>query len=290
MTEFLQFALSGITVGSVYALVALGFALIYNASDVINFAQGEFVMIGGMTAAGLVGLGAPLAAAALGATVVAAIVGLLIEKFAVQPVLDEPPATIIIVTIGASLLLRGIAQIVFGKQNHDLPSFVGEQTISIGGATIQPQAVAVLAGAAIVFVGLRIFLTKTGIGREIRATAANRFAARLFGVEIGRIFAVSFLLSAVIGAIGGLLIAPIALTRYDVGSLLALKGFAAAMLGGMGNPLGALLGGLLIGLMEGFGAGYLSSTYKDAIAFSALLAALMFMPNGLLGASKAERV
>jgi branched-chain amino acid transport system permease protein len=290
MTGFLQFALSGVTVGSVYALVALGFALIYNASDVINFAQGEFVMIGGMAAAGLVALGVPLLPAALLAIVVAAIVGLLLEKLAVQPVLDEPPATIIIVTIGASLLLRGVAQIVFGKQNHGLPALVGDQTISIGGATIQPQAVAVLAGAAIVFVALRIFLTQTSVGRAIRATAANRFAARLFGIDIGRIFALSFLLSAIIGAIGGILITPIALTRYDVGSLLALKGFAAAMLGGMGNPAGALLGGLSIGLMESFGAGYLSSTYKDAIAFTALLGALMFMPNGLLGVSKIERV
>jgi branched-chain amino acid transport system permease protein len=215
---------------------------------------------------------------------------LLLEKLAVQPVLDEPPATIIIITIGASLLLRGVAQIVFGKQNHSLPAFLGETPISMAGATIQPQALGVLAGAAIVFLVLRIFLTRTATGRSIRATAANRFAAKLFGVEVGRVFALAFALSAAIGAVGGFLITPITLTRYDVGTLLALKGFAAAMLGGMGNPLGALIGGLLIGLMEAFSAGYVSSTYKDGIAFTALLAALMFLPNGLLGAAKVERV
>ncbi len=290
MSAMLQFTFSGLTVGSVYALVALGFVLIYNASEVINFAQGEFVMIGGLSAAVLHAAGAPLPLAAALAVAIAALVGFLLEKLAIEPVLDEPPATVIIVTIGASLALRGGAQLLVDKQNHGLPAFAGETPISILGATVQPQAALVLFGAGAVFVALRLFLSRTSAGRAIRATAANRLAARLFGVEVSRVYSLVFVLSAAIGAIGGLLVTPISPTRYDVGSLLALKGFAAAMLGGMGNPLGAVIGGLLIGLMESFGAGYLSSTYKDGLAFVALLGVLMFMPNGLLGSARIERV
>jgi branched-chain amino acid transport system permease protein len=290
MTEFLQFLFSGITVGSVYALVALGFALIFNASDVINFAQGEFVMIGGMATAALYAAGAPLLLAAVLAVLIAVLVGLLLERLAISPVRDAPPPTLIIITIGASLLLRGIAQIVFDKQNHSLPAFTSEASISMLGATIQIQSLWVLSGAAAIFILMRIFLGKSLAGQALRATAANKIAARLVGIEVAYIFALAFAVSAAIGAIGGILITPVALTRYDVGTLLALKGFAAAMLGGMGNPLGALLGGLSIGLLESFGAGYVSSTYKDAVAFIVMIAVLMFMPAGITGTTKIDRV
>ena len=196
----------------------------------------------------------------------------------------------IIITIGASLVLRGGAQLLVDGQNHGLPAFAGETPITVLGATIQPQALLVLFGAGALFVTLRLFLSRTSAGRAIRATAANRLAARLFGIEVSRVFSLAFVLSAAIGAVGGLLVTPISPTRYDIGSLLALKGFAAAMLGGMGNPLGAVVGGLLIGLIEILGAGYISSTYKDGLAFVALLGVLMFMPSGLLGSSRIERV
>ncbi|MGQ9371131.1 branched-chain amino acid ABC transporter permease [Azospirillum sp. ST 5-10] len=290
MAEFLQFGFSGVTVGSVYALVALGFTLIYNASDVVNFAQGEFLMIGGMTSAVLFAAGVPLPLAAVTAVAAAAAAGFLLERLAIAPVRDAPPATLIIITIGASLLLRGIAQIVFGKQIHRLPSFTGDAAIAVGGAMLPVQSLWVLLGAGVMFVALRALLGGTLVGFAVRATAANRLAARLVGIEVPRIFALAFVVSAVIGAVGGILVTPITLTRYDIGTLLALKGFAAAMLGGMGNPLGAVVGGLSIGLLESFGAGYVSSTYKDAVAFVAMLGVLMFLPGGLLGASKLERV
>jgi branched-chain amino acid transport system permease protein len=290
MAEFLQFLISGLTVGAVYALVALGFTLIYNASGVVNFAQGEFVMLGGMVTVFTSAAGVPLPLAAVVAIVVAIGVGLLLHRLAIEPARGASAVTLIIITIGASILLRGIAQVVFDKQFHKLPAFSGETPVDVLGAAVQPQSFWVLGGAASVVLALWIFLERTVIGKAVLATAANRLAARLVGINTTAIMALAFGGSAAIGAIAGILVTPITLTSYDVGTLLALKGFAAAMLGGMGNPLGAVVGGLMLGLLEAFGAGYLSSTYKDAFAFLVILIVLFAAPQGLFGRRIVERV
>lgn len=290
MPELTQFLLSGVTVGAVYALVALGFTIIYNASDVVNFAQGEFVMLGGMITvfAHLAGVPLPLAAAlAVAAT---AAVGVALNKLAIEPARGAPAVSLIIITIGASIFLRGVAQLVFDKQLHRFPAFSGDAPIAVLGATILPQSLWVLAGAVAVFVGLWAFFTRTLTGRAVLATANNRLAAQLVGINIRFVMTLSFALSAAIGALAGVLITPITNTSYDVGIALALKGFAAAMLGGMGNPLGALAGGLLLGLVEALTAGYLSSAYKDAVAFVAILVILFALPQGLFGRAAPERV
>jgi branched-chain amino acid transport system permease protein len=290
MAEFFQFLASGLTVGAVYALVALGFTLIYNASDVVNFAQGEFVMLGGMVTVFVTAAGVPLPLAAVIAVAVSVVVGLLLYWLAIEPARGASAVTLIIITIGASILLRGIAAIVFDKQFHKLPSFSGDTPINILGAAVQPQSFWVIGGAAVIVVLLYVFLEKTLLGKAVLATAANRLAARLVGINTATVVALAFGGSAAIGAIAGILITPITLTNYDVGTLLALKGFAAAMLGGMGNPLGAVAGGLLLGLLESFGAGYISSTYKDAFAFIVILLVLVAMPQGLFGRRIVERV
>lgn len=290
MAEFLQLAFSGLTVGAVYALVALGFTLIYNASDVINFAQGDFVMIGGMGTVFLTAAGIALPLAALIAIIGTVIVGLLLHRFAIQPARGASPVALIMITIGASIFIKGVAQVVFDKQFHSLPSFSGDTPIAIGGATILPQSLWVVGGALVLVVALYMFLEHTLLGKAVLATAANRLAARLVGINVTIVLALAFGVSAAIGAVAGVLVTPITLTRYDLGTLFALKGFAAAMVGGMGNPMGAVVGGLLIGLMEAFGAGYISSTYKDAVAFVAILVVLFFMPRGLFGGRSVERV
>jgi branched-chain amino acid transport system permease protein len=290
MAEFFQFLASGLTVGAVYALVALGFTLIYNASDVVNFAQGEFVMLGGMVTVFVSAAGVPLPIAAIIAVAVSVAVGLLLYWLAIEPARGASAVTLIIITIGASILLRGIAAIVFDKQFHKLPSFSGDTPINILGAAVQPQSFWVIGGAAVIVVLLYLFLEKTVLGKAVLATAANRLAARLVGINTTTVVALAFGGSAAIGAIAGILITPITLTNYDVGTLLALKGFAAAMLGGMGNPLGAVAGGLLLGLLESLGAGYISSTYKDAFAFIVILLVLVAMPQGLFGRRIVERV
>jgi len=290
MAEFLQFAFSGLTVGAIYALVALGFTLIYNASDVINFAQGEFVMLGGMVTVFALAAGVPLPLAALLAVIAAVVVGLALYKLAIAPARGASAVTLIIITIGASILLRGVASKVFDKSFHSLPAFAGSKPFMVGGAAVLPQSIIVLIGAGVIVVALWLFMTRTLTGKAIMATAANRLAARLVGINTGAMVGLSFAVSAAIGAVGGILASPITLTSYDAGTLLALKGFAAAMLGGMGNPLGAVVGGLMIGLLEAFGAGYISSSYKDAIAFIVILAVLFAMPQGLFGRARVERV
>ena len=290
MPEFLQFFFSGLTVGAIYALVAVGFTLIYNASDVINFAQGEFVMLGGMVTFFAAAAGVPLPLAALLAIVVATTVGLLLHRLAIEPARGASAVTLIIITIGASIFLRGIAAIAFDKNFHSFPAFAGSEPWVIGGAALLPQSVIVLIGAGAIVVALWAFMSMTLTGKALVATAANRLAARLVGINTAAIVGLAFAASAAIGAIGGILMTPITLTSYDVGTLLALKGFAAAMLGGMGNPLGAVIGGLVVGLLEAFSAGYLSSAYKDAIAFLVILGVLFAMPQGLLGRAAIERV
>ena len=290
MAELLQFAFSGLTVGAIYALVALGFTLIYNASDIINFAQGEFVMLGGMTTVFVALAGVPLPLAALIAIAVTTGVGLALHRFAIEPARGASPVVLIMITIGASVFLRGVAQIVFDKRFHSLPPLFGNDPIKWGGAAILPQSFVVLAGAAVIVILLWLFVERTLLGKAVIATAANRLAARLVGIDTRRIVDFSFAVSAAIGAVAGILVTPITLTSYDVGTLLALKGFAAAMLGGIGSPLGAVVGGLLLGMIEAFCAGYISSSYKDAAAFLIILVVLVAMPQGLLGRGKVERV
>jgi branched-chain amino acid transport system permease protein len=290
MAELLQFVSSGLTVGAIYALVALGFTLIYKASDIINFAQGEFVMLGGMTTVFVAQAGVPLPFAAAIAVITTTVIGVALHRFAIEPARGATPVALIMITIGASIFLRGTAQIVFDRRFHSLPPLFGADPIQFGGAAILPQSLVVLAGAAVIVVMLWLFIERTIFGKAVIATAANRLAARLIGVDTRRIVAFSFAVSAAIGAIAGVLITPITLTSYDAGTLLALKGFAAAMLGGIGSAPGAVVGGVLIGMFEALAAGYLSSNYKDAVAFLIILVVLVAIPQGLFGRTKIERV
>ncbi|PQV53784.1 branched-chain amino acid transport system permease protein [Defluviimonas denitrificans] len=290
MSELLQFVFSGMTVGAVYALVALGFTIIFNASGVVNFAQGEFVMLGGMITVFAHASGLPLPLAALIAVAVTAAVGVALNRLAIEPARGAPVVSLIIITIGASIFIRGASQLVFDKQIHSFPAFSGDDPIHVLGATILTQSLWVIGGAIAIFVGLWLFFTKTLLGRAVLATSNNRLAAQLVGINTKFVMTLSFALSAAIGALGGVLVTPITLTSYDVGLALALKGFAAAMLGGMGNPKGAFVGGLLLGLLEALTAGYLSSQYKDAAAFIIILAVLFFMPQGLFGRKSTDRV
>jgi branched-chain amino acid transport system permease protein len=288
--EFLQFLFSGLTVGATYALAALGFNLIYNASHVINFAQGEFIMLGGMLAVFFTQAGLHWAPAFALAVLLPALVGVLLEKCAIEPVKDADTVTLIIITIGASLVLRGLIQVWLGKGAHSLPPFSDHAPFSLLGATLQPQSFWVFGVTAVVVALLWYFFSRTLAGKAMLATAYNRVAAQLVGVSTGWVLLMSFALAAALGALGGILITPITLTSYDVGIMLGLKGFVAAVVGGLGSGLGAVVGGLLVGVLEAMGAGYVSSAYKDAIPFVLILLILFFMPRGLFGGLSTERV
>ncbi len=288
--QAVQFLASGLTAGSIYALVALGFSIIFNASRVINFAQGEFVMIGGMSAVSLVATGMPMPVAILGAVGIAAIVGLALERLAVGRAKNADIVTLIIITIGASIFLRGVAQLVWDKNIHALAPLSGDTPIAFLGATIVPQSLWVLGATVAVVIALSWFFRRTVLGKAMLATSYNPLAAQLVGIDIKKVLFASFGLAAGLGALAGVLIAPITFTSYEVGIMLGLKGFAAAILGGLGSFPGAVVGGLLLGLLESLGAGYVSSAYKDVLAFVLILVVLFFRPDGILGAVKSERV
>lgn len=290
LAQLLQFLFSGITVGATYALAALGFTLIYNASNVINFAQGEFIMLGGMLAVVFTQSGLPMPLALVLAILIPAVVGVLIEKLAIEPVKGAETVTLIIITIGASLVIRGLVQVTLGKGTHSLPAFSGDAPIELLGASLQPQSLWVLGVTAVVVVVLWYFFNRTLTGKAMLATSFNRLAAELVGINTNGVLFMSFALSAALGALGGILVTPITLTSYDVGIMLGLKGFVAAVLGGLGNGLGAVVGGLLVGTLEALGAGYVSSAYKDAMPFGLILLILFFMPRGLFGARVTDRV
>ncbi|WP_284455966.1 branched-chain amino acid ABC transporter permease [Alloalcanivorax xenomutans] len=289
-SEFFQFTFSGITLGAIYALVALGFTLIYNASHVINFAQGEFLMIGGMGTVVLVGAGLPLPAAMVGALALATVAGILLHRLAIAPARDADVVTLIIITIGASIFLRGLAQFFWGKEYHALPRFSATESLSIGGATLLTQSLWILGIAVVLVVALAVFFSRSKLGKAILATSMNKDAARLAGIKTQVILGVAFGISALLGAAAGLIVTPITFTAYDVGIMLGLKGFVAAAIGGLGSSTGAVVGGLLLGLSEAYTAGYISSDYKDAVPFVIILAILFFLPNGLFGSRAAERV
>jgi len=288
--QFMQYLLTGITVGAIYALVALGFSIIFNASDVINFAQGEFVMIGGMATMSLIAAGLPYGLAIPLAVAAAALVGLALEKFAVEPARGASVVTLIIITIGASIFLRGLATLVWDKNLHAVRPFTGDAPIAIAGATILPQSLWVIGVTLAIVLALSWFFGRTLLGKAMLATSHNRLAAQLVGINVRMVLFMSFGLSAALGAVAGILIAPITTTSYDVGVMLGLKGFAAAILGGLGSGLGAVVGGIVLGVAETMSAGYVSSAYKDAIAFVIMLAVLFFLPSGLFGKRGGDRV
>ncbi len=288
--ELLQFLFSGLTVGAMYALAALGYALIYNASHIVNFAQGEFIMLGAMVAAALSASGVDLPMAVFGAVFVTIVAGVAMQRLAIRPASGAPLITLLIITLGVALVIRGAVQVLLGKGNRGLPAFSGDQPLQILGATLSTQSLWVLAVTVLVVLALAWYFSRTLPGKAMLATSHNRLAADLVGVNTERVMLISFALSGALGAIGGVLTAPITFTSYDAGIVLGLKGFAAAALGGLGSGPGAIVGGLSLGIMEALTAGYLSSAYKDAVAYVLILLVFMYMPRGLFGTKMADRV
>ena len=289
--EFLQYLFSGITIGATYGLIGLGFYIIYSASHVINFAQGEFVMIGGMATVAMLGAGLPMPVAIILAICLAIVIGLILEKLAIEPARKEGGLiTLIIITIGASIFIRGLAQVVWDKDFHSVPAFTGDDPINILGAVIVPQNLWIMGGAAVIVLALRKFFNDTPLGKAMLATSYNTLAAQLVGINVKTTLLYSFALSGLLGAVAGILVAPISFTSYDIGIMLGLKGFCAVILGGLSRGWGAVIGGMIVGIAESLGAGYVSSDYKDAIAFIIILLVLFFMPNGLFGQRGTERV
>ncbi|MGO9620213.1 MAG: branched-chain amino acid ABC transporter permease [Desulfobaccales bacterium] len=283
LAPLLQYFISGLTNGAIYALIALGFGIIFNTTTIINFAQGEFVMLGAMCAISIYHLAPSLPLAFLGAVIIVSLVGLAFERLALRPVGEAAPLTLIIITVGAGVFLKGVAMLLWGKESYTLPPFSGEAPLHLGPATILPQNLWVLGLTLLLVLALEAFFRLTLMGKAMRACSYNLRAARLVGIAASRMVQLSFVLSALLGAGAGILIAPLTLGVYDMGTMLGLKGFAAAIIGGLGSLSGGVLGGLLLGLAESFTTGLISSGYRDAVTFLLLLVVLFLRPRGLLG-------
>ncbi|MBI5029699.1 MAG: branched-chain amino acid ABC transporter permease [Chloroflexi bacterium] len=294
-SQIVQLLFAGITVGSIYALIALGFVVIHNVTGIINFAQGEFAMLGALITITLssntslfnrvikVSFNLPLPIAIILAVLIVGVLGLLLYQVAIRTAKGASVVSLIIITIGASIALRGFSLIVWGTDPFSLPTFTKGAPIQFMGAYLILQNFWVIGTTLVILVLLYFFFERTMLGKALRACSINRIAARLMGIDSNKMAMFSFALSAAIGAIGGIVIAPSTPMAYESGELLGLKGFVAAIMGGMNSVSGAVMGGIVLGVLEALGAGFISSAYKDAIAFLVLFVILAARLSGLLG-------
>jgi branched-chain amino acid transport system permease protein len=283
MASLWQYVLSGVVDGAIFALVAAGFVLIYQVTGLINFAQGEFAMIGAMTAASLATAGMPTLAAGGIAVLVAAVVGALCYVLAIRPARKSTGVTLIFITLGLDVALRGLALFVWGTNPLSLNAFSAGNAISLFGGALPPQAMWVLGSDVIVFAALYLFFRHTYAGTAVRAAVANPPIASTFGIPLRTFAFWSFVVAAAIGGVGGVMIAPITSATYDMGLTLGLAGFVAAVLGGLDSLPGALIGGFVLGIVEHVAGGLWSTGWEQGVGFLILVLVLVLRPQGLLG-------
>ncbi|WP_034928396.1 branched-chain amino acid ABC transporter permease [Candidatus Accumulibacter vicinus] len=306
MDTLLQQLINGLTLGAVYALVALGYTMVYGIIGLINFAHGEVVMIGTMVAFTVIvffaGSGMPplliLGVGLLVSVVVCMVLGWALERVAYRPLRHAPRLTPLITAIGMSIVLQNVAMLIWGRNYITFPPMINKQIYEVGGASFTNVQVAIVSLAALVMLGLIYLVHRTRIGMAMRATAQNPHVASLMGVDINRVIAMAFIIGSALGAVAGCMVGSYyEIAHYQMGFMLGLKAFTAAVLGGIGNLAGAMAGGLLLGLIEALGAGYigdltgnfLGSHYQDIFAFIVLIIVLMFRPSGLFGERTGDR-
>ena len=293
MDMSIQLLVSSLVIGGVYALIALGFSMIYASTQVINFAQGEMAMLGGLLGVTFFSqLGLPYPAAFLLTLVSVGVVGLLFAKFAIEPLVHRKAHlhSLVILTLAVAFLLQSTAELVWGKNDLYAVPPLGDQTIVILRASFVPQSFIVFAVVIVALALTWYFFGHTLTGKSFKAVALNRDAARLMGIDVDRTVLLAFVLASALGAAAGLAFSPIVTANAYMGMNLAIKGFAAAIIGGFGSSLGAIVGGLVLGFLEAFGAGYISAGYRDAISFLVMLLVLLIRPAGLFGWASAGRV
>ncbi len=286
ITQLMQSLVTGVGVGLIYGLVGIGFCVIYNASGIVNFAQGVFVMLGGMFChTAMTRLGVPLILAAVISVPLVAIVGVLIDRFVVRPMWDRNATlfAIILATLATQIMIERITILTLGDQPRTIPEFTAGGPMKIGGIAIGYQLFWILGTAALMILLLWLFFTRTVTGRALRACAQNREAAALLGIPVSRMLMISFALSAALGAVAGILVTPTQYTAFNVGTPFGVNGFIAAIIGGFGHAGGALAGGLLLGLAQALAIVIFGAGFKNVAALSLLLLVLLVFPSGLFG-------
>jgi branched-chain amino acid transport system permease protein len=288
LSQVLQYLLAGIATGSVYATVAIGFTIVYNSTGIINFAQGEFLMLGGMIAISLARV-MPLPAAIAVATIATGLVGVVVQLLFLGWLKNPAVLRMIIITIGLSILLREAGLHIWDEKVHALPFFSGDETSSLAilGARISPQVLWVMGISAVMVCALALFFRSTLLGRAMRACASNPTAARLCGIRTSTVVTLSFFLAAAMGGLAGCAVSPLTQTQYDMGTSLAVKGFTCAVLGGLGSVPAAVAAGIVVGLVETASISVLPIVYKDVVALAILLLILVLRPQGLFRAAEA---
>jgi branched-chain amino acid transport system permease protein len=279
-----QLALSGLSVGSIYAIVALSLAIPFKASRVLNFAQGEFVMLGAYIALVLSSLGLPYAAMVPATLTVAAAFGILIERVVIRPIVGAPEFTLVIATFALGLIIRALVRIHWQDNTFFLPAPYTGPALAVGALRINPSYLVVIGSTAVLVAALVLFFQRSKLGKAMRAVAYDQTAARLMGIGVGRIFASAWALSAAIGALAGLLLAPVIGINPELGHLI-IKALIAAVIGGFGSLGGAVFGGLLLGLLETYAGAFFGAALKEIIPFAILIALLLVRPQGLWGAT-----
>lgn len=289
MDEFLQFTFSGLTTGAVYALVAIGLTLIFNTTDVVNFAQGSFLVVGGFAAISLHdGLHLPVAIAVVLAIAITTLAGMGLYRGVIAPARKASVMGIVMITLGVYTVVEAACLLIYGSSPRNFPAFVKADQLEIAGAVLSVQTIVVFVVTLVVAAALYLFYTRTMIGQAMLACAIDPQGAALMGIHVKQMIMISFGVSAALGALAGTLLAPITGIQYIMGFGISVKAFAAAVLGGLGNVPGAILGGLTLGLLEAFVAGYGSTAYRDLVTYAIILAVLLLLPSGMLG-GRAER-
>jgi branched-chain amino acid transport system permease protein len=290
VTSILQLLVAGIGTGSIYALIALGFNVVFKSTGAMNFAQGEWVVMGGMISAMLFGAFSNIGLACLVTVLIVTIVGILSERLVIWPLRRPTPLMITLVSIGLGICTRSVVMLVLGKQPVGYPGFSQTATLTWGGVSVQTQTLWIVGLTAAFLLVTHLFFERSIMGKALRAAAADREAAAIVGVRVETTVLLSFSIAAFAGALAGAIITPLTLSSYDQGAMFGFKGFSAAMLGGIGSLPGAVVGGLALGLLEAFGSFYISSDFKDAIAFAVLLLILFVRPSGFLGRADVVKV
>lgn len=284
ITDIIQAISAALSVGSMYALVALGVTLIFNSTNIINFAQGEFVMLGGMTMVTLYGeLNWPLYLSIPVTIAVVVVVGMALMKVSYRPGKSTSLITVLIITIGASLFISGSAMHIWDADIHRFEPFSGDTPIKFLGAAIVPQSLWIIGITIIVLTILVIYFQLTIYGKAMKACGLDRTAASLVGIRVKRMVLLSFAMSAALGCGAGIIMTPLTMTDYSGGMLLAIKGFSAAILGGMGSFIGAVIGAFIFSFLESFAATFVSSSLKELVTFIVIINVLLFMPRGIMG-------
>lgn len=284
ITDIIQATFAALSVGSMYALVALGVALIYNSTNIINFAQGEFVMLGGMTMVTLYGhLKWPLYLAIPVTIAITVAIGMGLMKVSYRPGKSTSLITVLIITIGASLFISGSAMHIWDTDIHRFEPFSGDAPINFVGAAIVPQSLWIIGLTVLVVIVLVFFFQFTIYGKAMKACALDRTAAGMLGIRVKNMVLLSFAMSAALGCVAGIIMTPLTMVDYSGGMLLAIKGFSAAMLGGMGSFVGAVIGGFVFSFLESFAATFVTSRLKELVTFIVIINVLLFMPRGIMG-------